>query len=281
MPALMKKLAKNIFADTYNQIQKEHKEFINSDKKNSFNRNVLIICIVVCLSLTFIEYAGKNDGYYLLISFIKKIGLTEAASHIKLYIEQSANHQLFSLGYWVFIILAFYFLAPALIIKYLFRQKLSEYGLCRGSLFKEYRLYLLFFVIMVPLILFFSTTDGFQQRYPFYRIKHHETLWPNFVIWQVLYFFQFVALEFFFRGFMLHGLKKQFGYYSIFVMTIPYCMIHFGKPFPETLAAIIAGIVLGTISLKSRSIWMGVAIHYTVALSMDIAALWQKGYWFN
>jgi membrane protease YdiL (CAAX protease family) len=58
-------------------------------------------------------------------------------------------------------------------------------------------------------------------------------------------------------------------------------MIHFGKPFPETLAAIIAGIVLGTISLKSRSIWMGVAIHYTVALSMDIAALWQKGYWFN
>jgi len=61
-------------------------------------------------------------------------------------------------------------------------------------------------------------------------------------------------------------------------MSIPYCMIHFGKPFPETMAAIIAGIVLGTLSLKSRTIWMGVMIHYSVALTMDISALWQKGY---
>jgi len=56
-------------------------------------------------------------------------------------------------------------------------------------------------------------------------------------------------------------------------------MIHFGKPFPETMAAIIAGIVLGTLSLKSRTIWMGVLIHYSVALTMDLSAVWQKGLW--
>ena len=88
---------------------------------------------------------------------------------------------------------------------------------------------------------------------------------------------QFFALEFFFRGFFLHGIKQRFGFYSVFVMMIPYCMIHFGKPFPETISAIIAGTALGILSLKSNNIWLGVFIHCSVAITMDICSLWQKG----
>ena len=131
---------------------------------------------------------------------------------------------------------------------------------------------------MIPLILLASTTNSFQHKYPFYSPPFGESLWPNFIIWQCLYLLQFFALEFFFRGFMLHGIKKRFGFYSIWVMMIPYMMIHFQKPMPETIGAIFAGIILGALSLKSRSIWLGVAIHYSVAITMDLAALWQKGY---
>ena len=35
----------------------------------------------------------------------------------------------------------------------------------------------------------------------------------------------------------------------------------------------IAGIFLGTLSLWTRSIWLGVLIHVTVAVAMDLAAL--------
>ncbi|MDQ3111056.1 MAG: CPBP family intramembrane metalloprotease, partial [Bacteroidota bacterium] len=73
------------------------------------------------------------------------------------------------------------------------------------------------------------------------------------------------------------GLRNRFGFYSIFIMTIPYCMIHFGKPMPETFGAIAAGFVLGTLAMKSRSIFMGVLIHYSVAITMDICSLWRKG----
>ena len=132
-------------------------------------------------------------------------------------------------------------------------------------------------MIMLPLIILVSYSESFQNKYPFYN-PHNESLYPNFIIWQCFYFLQFFALEFFFRGFMVHGFKKQFGYYSIFIMMIPYCMIHFQKPMPETIGAILAGIVLGSLSLKSKSIWLGVAIHYSVAITMDIAALWQKGF---
>jgi membrane protease YdiL (CAAX protease family) len=58
-------------------------------------------------------------------------------------------------------------------------------------------------------------------------------------------------------------------------MMIPYVMIHFDKPILEVFAAIIAGIVLGTLAMRTRSIWAGFLIHVSVALAMDIAAIWQ------
>ena len=126
-------------------------------------------------------------------------------------------------------------------------------------------------------MLFFSSTGSFQAQYPFYSLQPGEQLWPRFWVWELFYATQFFCLEFFFRGFILHGTRRRFGVYSIFVMTVPYCMIHYGKPMPETFSAIGAGIVLGVMSLKTRSIWLGAVLHVAVALSMDLLALWHKG----
>ena len=136
---------------------------------------------------------------------------------------------------------------------------------------------MLMLAVMIPIVVVVSATEGFQATYPFYKPLREEPLWPRFWIWEIAYFMQFVGLEFFFRGFLLHGVKRRFGAYAIFVMMVPYCMIHFGKPMPETLAAILAGIILGFMSLKTRSIWMGVALHVSVALSMDLCSLWRAG----
>jgi membrane protease YdiL (CAAX protease family) len=88
---------------------------------------------------------------------------------------------------------------------------------------------------------------------------------------------QFFGLEFFFRGFLLHSLKPSLGTYSIFVMMVPYCMIHWGKPMPEAFAAIFAGLFLGWLSYHNGNIWMGLVLHCTVAFSMDVMALFNKG----
>jgi membrane protease YdiL (CAAX protease family) len=53
-------------------------------------------------------------------------------------------------------------------------------------------------------------------------------------------------------------------------------MIHFdGKPMPETLGAIGAGLILGTLAMRTKSIWGGVLIHMGVALTMDVFAVSQ------
>ena len=64
---------------------------------------------------------------------------------------------------------------------------------------------------------------------------------------------------------------------AIVAAVVPYCMAHFGKPFLEPFAAVIAGFVLGTLALKTGSIWLGFLLHVSVALTMDASALWRKG----
>ncbi|MDB4975327.1 MAG: hypothetical protein JWN48_3668, partial [Myxococcaceae bacterium] len=59
----------------------------------------------------------------------------------------------------------------------------------------------------------------------------------------------------------------------------PYCMIHFSKPLLEVLAAIPAGIVLGLMAMRARSIWGGAALHVAVAWTMDALSIWQTTGW--
>ena len=76
----------------------------------------------------------------------------------------------------------------------------------------------------------------------------------------------------------------QLGSAAIFAMIVPYVMIHFGKELPETLGAIVAGVVLGTLAMRTKSIWGGLLVHTLVAISMDVAVLLQTtglptGFW--
>jgi len=95
--------------------------------------------------------------------------------------------------------------------------------------------------------------------------------------WEVMYFAQFFALEVFFRGWMLGALRKSVGSAAIFAMAMPYCMIHYGKPYLEANGAIVAGIFLGSLSMKTKSIYAGFLVHITVALSMDLLSLFNRG----
>jgi len=256
---VLKSLVKTVYSNTEN------------NKIETVKLQAFIVCIsaAVCISLD--EYFGHTDFAF---SFLKNLVFNKLANSYALLMED----KLYALTYWVGIIVLFYGIVPLIIIKFVFKDKFSNYGLSIKGALKDYKIYLLLIGIMLPIVITASFTESFQHKYPFYKLQEGEGLFPRFFIWECLYLLQFFAVEFFFRGFMLHGNKQRFGFYSILVMTIPYCMIHFGKPLPETLAAIVAGLVLGVLSLKSNSIWLGVAIHFSVAITMDFCSLWQKGY---
>ena len=134
-----------------------------------------------------------------------------------------------------------YVVIPGLVVRLLFRQRLAGYGLNFRGILGSGSIYLVMFAGMIGPLVYFSQTAAFQAKYPFYKPLPGEPLWPRLWTWELFYVAQFFALEFFFRGFVLHGLRQRFGFYAIFVMMVPYCMIHYGKPMPETFGAIGAG----------------------------------------
>jgi membrane protease YdiL (CAAX protease family) len=225
---------------------------------------------------------GLSCNYYLKNAdvFDRAVSGTQFEKFGELVARPEGNN-LPSLGYWVFILTIFYFVVPAAAIRFLFRESLADYGLNFRVERGFWKIFAFCAAAMLPLVYWMSTMSGFAAKYPFFKVYNGDPyLSQAFLIWELIYFAQFFGLEFFFRGFLVHSLKPTLGMYSIFAMTVPYCMIHFGKPPAETLAAIFAGIFLGWLSYRNGNIWLGLLLHCTVAFSMDILALFNKGLLF-
>ncbi len=183
--------------------------------------------------------------------------------------------ELAAYGYWAMSSMLLRVLVPMLLIVVVMRERLRDYGFRWSGTIRHAPIYTALMLVMVPILYWASLQGSFQDKYPFYD-RAHLGGW-HFWGYELFYFVQFFALEAFFRGFMLFGLAKRFGYYSVMIMCVPYCMIHFNKPLPETLGAIVAGAVLGVLALRSGSFYLGVILHFGVAILMDVLALWQAG----
>ncbi|MGB7068341.1 MAG: CPBP family intramembrane glutamic endopeptidase [Pyrinomonadaceae bacterium] len=219
--------------------------------------------------------------YFKDISTVSEILGGTAFQFIPDFILKTTGNNLRVLGYWVLVGLVFYFVIPVFVLKVIYKDRLSEYGLRSNLEPGFWKVFSQCLVVMIPLVYVMSLTAGFSAKYPFLKIYADAPyLSLTFLIWELIYFCQFLGLEFFFRGFLLHSLKPALGLYSIFAMTVPYCMIHFGKPMPETIAAIVAGVFLGWLSYKNGSIWLGLLLHCSVAFLMDALSLYNKGLLF-
>jgi membrane protease YdiL (CAAX protease family) len=151
------------------------------------------------------------------------------------------------------------------------KDSILDLGLRARGFFDHAWIYGLFLAVVLPAMLIVANQPDFGSYYPFY--KNASRSWFDFLVWEGMYFAQFFALEMFFRGWWLGVLRKSFGSGAIFAMAVPYCMIHYGKPYLEACGAIIAGIALGSLSMKTKSIYQGFLVHITVAILMDWLAL--------
>jgi len=166
-----------------------------------------------------------------------------------------------------------YFVIPALVVRTVLGLDLRDFGLRWESMGGSIKLFALLYVPLAVIVIVVAQTPAFQTMYPFYR---DPIGFGDASVWAFLYALQFFALEFFFRGFLCHGVRDVLGRHTIVLMTVPYVMIHFPKPMFEALGAMAAGLVLGFLSLRTRSIALGVLLHVAVAWTMDVAALLSR-----
>jgi hypothetical protein len=230
--------------------------------------------IVVAVMLCFMNFVVLDGEFQTrvsqwLIEIVNGMPAGDAQDAL-LGVSPLFRHVAWSLG-----CVTFYFVIPALFVVAVFREPLSEYGISPRGFVRHLPIYLGLFLPVLVALVAVSYTEAFQRTYPFYHFP--QGVW-DLAIWEFFYCLQFFALEFFFRGFMVHAMKRRIGSMAVFAMAVPYCMIHFQKPFAEAVAAILAGTVLGVLSLRTGTIWGGVFIHSAVAVTMDWASLIQRGW---
>jgi membrane protease YdiL (CAAX protease family) len=241
----------------------------------TFQWKVVALLVLVAVSLTIQEYIGDRgyfDKTFTLPPYHPfKLGAVNWPSSWGVQSHFRHYYELASFAWWSSWRVIGYVVMPTVFILCWPRERVRDYHVSFHHFFKHLWIYVFLFLCVLPAVLYASTTIAFRHTYPFYRLanRSHTDLW----IWESLYAAQFVALEFFFRGFILRGLRRVMGSNAVFVMIVPYCMIHYGKPLPETLGAIFAGLILGTMAIRTKSIWGGVLIHIGVAITMDILAL--------
>jgi hypothetical protein len=235
------------------------REYLSEATPNSHARAILV---TAAIALVIPKYFGSPSSFqnfpWLVAAFAD-------------YPYPDLHPQLF----WAAFKLIHYGLLPYLCIKLVLKSDLRAHGVRFVWEPKVWLLYAGLLLFVLPLTYLAAGTSSFLRTYPKYAGAGDSL--PQLLLWEFAYAFQFLMLEFFFRGFLNFALARRIGSLSIFVMIVPYAMIHLAKPMAECLGSILTGIVLGTVALRTRSIYGGVVVHCVVAWSMDLFALAEKG----
>jgi len=185
---------------------------------------------------------------------------------------------------------------PCCIIKFIFKERLSEYGLGWPKEIKRRKQAVSgFFLIMgVSIIPFYLSAFNpeMQGEYPLFGDVIAKGAWGAFIVYELVYLLFFVVIDFIYRGYLLFGIFKikdlevikgvkgikgplVFGIYAILIQMLSYTMWHIAKPVPELIGTIFWGIGTGAVVLKSRTVWPVIIAHWLLCVLLDIV-VWLK-----
>ena len=198
-------------------------------------------------------------------------GMDEAFGRYFSYLFNLYYFDIYRYVYQFLATLVLFFLFPLIIVKLVFKEKLKNYGLTLGD--KRYGLRFIIItipLIITPIILLGSHMPQVRAEYPLSKLVQDNV--SVFLLYEFSYvLLYYVGWEFFFRGYMLFGLREKFGdACAILLQVIPSSILHFNKPEPEFLGSIILGIVLGYLALRTRSILYPFIIHSYIGVSTDL-----------
>lgn len=264
------------FRRTWRELDEEataHRQQAQGDGRQDHRPAVMFAIAAVVLTMQEYYGSGRFFASYLR-PWLRELQVSQAVAPGGLgqWVDPVFYGELYGYAWWAFTRIAGYTVVPLLVWKLIYRKdSLLDMGLRLGGIRKHAWIYLACLAVVVPCVFAVSRSGEFTSYYPFY--KQCSRSWFDLLVWEAMYIGQFFALEIFFRGFMLAPLRKTMGAGAVFAMCVPYVMIHYGKPYLEASVAFLAGVALGSLSMRTRSIYMGFMVHVTVALLMDALAL--------
>lgn len=158
---------------------------------------------------------------------------------------------------------------PALIVKFVFKEKLSDYGLGLPSLRRSVTA----FLCLLPVFIIMGWVSGYTKE--FYHVYPYNPLagasWTCLILHSALYLLlYYTAWEFMFRGFVQLGLTQTLGPVpAILIQVVASTMLHYGHPASETFGCIAGGLLWGFLVYRTKSIWSGWGQHAILGIALD------------
>ncbi len=249
-----------------------------------FFSNIIFYSIPVLFSLLAYIYFYKRTDLFKNLSFWITVLYIICAFSFRTYIFQQRNWvTTMNKGiYDVFLIRCAGQVIRALVIFLLVFVFWKFSGHSKTTPFYGFKLkgvsikpYFILLLLMVPLIVIASTQADFLHKYPTFKAfvrgdNFSPLLAAKTGIYEFLYGFDYVAIELFFRGFVVYALARYMGKGAIITMACMYVFIHFGKPMGETISSFFGGMILGVIAYETNSIVGGIIVHCGIAYMMEI-----------
>ncbi|MBM4353935.1 MAG: CPBP family intramembrane metalloprotease [Deltaproteobacteria bacterium] len=128
-------------------------------------------------------------------------------------------------------------------------------------------------VLVFPLFWFGQQPEaGLCEVYPLVSFAREST--GSFLLWATCYLVYYIAWEGLFRGVIQLGLGKQLGLVpAMLLQTALTTLLHAGGPELETLAALVAGPVLGLIAVRTGSVFYPLLIHFAAGVATDLSCI--------
>ncbi len=160
-----------------------------------------------------------------------------------------------------------------IVLLLLMREKLTDYGLGLGNIRTGLRICGLFYLLYVPCFIALVANDAFREYYA--GVAEGTPTVSEFLLKDmIVVFVMTLRTEFFYRGFLLFGVKRSYGAFAgVLVQLIPYVLIHAGKAEIEAFGSLPVGLALGYLAARTGSIWYGAFLHWSIALLLGVAVL--------
>ena len=224
------------------------------------DRHLIVVLLGGSVMMTLYLYQGHPDF------FLKHFAPDEAARSE--WWEWYAHAWEFGVMFLVMAVL------PAVLAKFVLGRSLRDFGVRVGDWRFGWKVLAVAVPLMIPMTYVNAMDPAFQAEYPLTKLAGLSV--GTFVLWELCRMVYYAAWEYFFRGFMLFGLVKRVGVFAaIAIQTVPSTIIHIGKPEAEMLAAVIGGVLLGAVAVRTRSLLWVYIVHCLLGAFTDAFCLFH------
>jgi len=221
--------------------------------------------------------AGKTLGFkevfiFISVALITFLSMYYASPNFFRRVFETSDTKLYSTLYWFSADGFLMLIVPLILIPLVLKGKPADYGFRLGDYKFGLKSSLLFIVVMLPFLWFASGSKSFASTYPQGGPFVRENI-SVLLYYELFVGFYMLGWEFFWRGYMMFGLKQKFGYYAIFIQMLPFFILHRGKPDIETFASIFGGLILGIQAWRANSFIYCFLVHWCVMIFVDVISV--------